>query len=75
MKKLLWQSDADENIDQTIMEFMAGEDVELDREIFVFDIRATAAHVAGLARIGILEEAAEIAGRSVLGVPRRRFRA
>jgi argininosuccinate lyase len=57
MKKLLWQSDADENIDQTIMEFMAGEDVELDREIFVFDIRATAAHVAGLARIGILEDA------------------
>jgi argininosuccinate lyase len=56
MKKLLWQADADENIDETIMEFMAGEDVELDRELFAFDVRATAAHVVGLARIGILDE-------------------
>ena len=54
MSKFLWQSDSDEHVDETIMEFMAGEDVILDRELFAFDIRATAAHVRGLERIGIL---------------------
>ena len=54
MGKYIWQADADAAIDATIMEFMAGEDVILDRELFVFDLRATAAHVRGLERIGIL---------------------
>ena len=54
MKNYLWQDDDGAQIDQTIMEFMAGEDVELDRGLFPFDIQATAAHVRGLARIGIL---------------------
>jgi len=54
MKNYLWQDDDGAQIDQTIMEFMAGEDVVLDRELFQFDIQATAAHVRGLARIGIL---------------------
>jgi argininosuccinate lyase len=53
MKKFLWQ-DGGQQVDQQIMEFMAGEDVILDRELFPFDIRATAAHVRGLERIGIL---------------------
>ena len=54
MKNYLWQNDDGAQIDQTIMEFMAGEDAVLDRELFTFDIQATAAHVRGLARIGIL---------------------
>jgi len=54
MKNYIWQDDDSAQIDQTIMEFMAGEDVVLDRELFPFDIQATAAHVRGLARIGIL---------------------
>ena len=54
MNKYLWQSDTDGEIDKTIMDFMAGEDVALDRELFPFDIRATAAHVRGLERIDIL---------------------
>ncbi|MEE8338718.1 MAG: argininosuccinate lyase [Xanthomonadales bacterium] len=62
MSKYLWQSDADSQIDKTIMDFMAGEDVVLDRELFPFDIRATAAHVRGLERIDILssEESATL---------------
>ena len=35
MKNYLWQ-EGDGQIDQTIMEFMAGEDVILDRELFRF---------------------------------------
>jgi argininosuccinate lyase len=56
MNKYLWQSNSDEQVDRTIMEFMAGEDVILDRELFPFDIRATAAHVRGLQRIDVLTE-------------------
>ena len=56
MKNYVWQDDSGESVDQTIMEFMAGEDVILDRELFPFDIMATAAHVRGLARIGILSD-------------------
>lgn len=56
MKQFLWQDSLDKPVDQQIMEFMAGEDVVLDRELFAFDIRATAAHVRGLKRIGILNE-------------------
>jgi len=55
MKTYLWQ-EGSAQVDRTIMEFMAGEDVILDRELFLFDIRATAAHVRGLARIGIMSE-------------------
>ena len=64
MNKYLWQSDTDRQIDETIMEFMAGEDVVLDRELFPFDIRATAAHVRGLERIDILnkDESATLCG-------------
>ena len=64
MNKYLWQSDTGRQIDETIMEFMAGEDVVLDRELFPFDIRATAAHVRGLERIDILnkDESATLCG-------------
>jgi argininosuccinate lyase len=55
MKNYLWQADPDGQIDEAISEFTAGEDVVLDRELLPFDIVATAAHVRGLARIGILD--------------------
>jgi argininosuccinate lyase len=56
VKKYLWQTKSDTQIDAEIMDFMAGEDIVLDRELFPFDVRATAAHVRGLARIGILTD-------------------
>jgi len=57
VKRYLWRSGGDAAIDATIMQFLAGEDIVLDRELFPFDVRATAAHVRGLARIGILADA------------------
>ena len=57
MNKYLWQAEGAEVVDDAIMAFMAGEDIVLDRELFPFDIRATAAHVRGLQRAGILDEA------------------
>lgn len=55
MKKLLWQ-EGEGPVDDAIAAFTAGEDVILDRHLFPFDIRATAAHVRGLQRIGIVSD-------------------
>jgi argininosuccinate lyase len=38
------------------MRFMSRDDVLLDRELFLFDIRATKAHVHGLLHIGLMNE-------------------
>jgi len=54
MSDFLWQGAEGLDVDQTISAFTAGEDVVLDRVLFPFDIRATAAHVRGLQRIGII---------------------
>ncbi|MBN8727336.1 MAG: argininosuccinate lyase [Xanthomonadales bacterium] len=53
---LLWQK-PDTRTDARVMRFLAGDDVMLDREFFVHDIRASKAHVEGLAHIGILDGA------------------
>ncbi|MBB5016304.1 argininosuccinate lyase [Rehaibacterium terrae] len=53
MSDLIWQKPGIK-IDQRIQRFLAGEDVALDRVLFVHDIRASRAHAEGLARVGIL---------------------
>ena len=59
---LLWQKAGIET-DARIMRFLAGDDVVLDREFFLYDIAASKAHVEGLAHIGVIaaEESAAIA--------------
>jgi argininosuccinate lyase len=42
--------------DAAVQTFLAGADIGWDRYLFAFDIQATRAHVAGLARIGILDQ-------------------
>ena len=54
MSSPIWQKQSPASIDAKIMDFMAGEDVILDRELFLFDIEATIAHVKGLHSIDIL---------------------
>ncbi|SFN19649.1 argininosuccinate lyase [Dokdonella immobilis] len=53
MSDLLWQKSGIAT-DPRIMRFLAGDDVLLDRELFVYDIEASKAHVEGLANIGIV---------------------
>jgi argininosuccinate lyase len=60
MSDPLWQKEG-VRIDAAVMQFLAGDDVVLDREFFRHDIRASRAHAEGLARIGILS-AAELDG-------------
>ncbi len=61
MTQPLWQK-ADIRIDAKIMQFLAGDDVLLDREFFLHDITASKAHVEGLANIGVVsvDEAAAL---------------
>jgi argininosuccinate lyase len=53
---LLWAK-AGVDLDQKIQRFLASEDVILDRELFLYDLRATRAHTEGLGRIGVLTRA------------------
>src|SRR5690348_6139068 len=61
MTQPLWQK-AGIRIDAKIMQFLAGDDVLLDREFFLHDIAASKAHVEGLANIGVVnaDEAAAL---------------
>ena len=52
----LW-ANKETSVDERVMHFLAGEDVLLDRQLLQYDIQATAAHVDGLARIGLLNDA------------------
>ncbi|HLT44512.1 MAG TPA: lyase family protein, partial [Luteimonas sp.] len=56
MSDLLWQKPGVE-VDANIQAFLAGDDVLLDREFFLFDIQASQAHAEGLQRIGLLSQA------------------
>ncbi len=56
MSEPIWKK-SDSVVDARLMRFLAGEDVVLDRELFVFDIEATQVHARGLARIGIIAPA------------------
>lgn len=57
MKNLLWAKGRETDVDARIMAFCAGEDVILDRQLFAYDLEASQAHVRGLARIGVVEDA------------------
>jgi len=61
MTQPLWQKSGIQ-IDQRIMQFLAGDDVVLDREFFLHDVTASKAHVEGLAHIGVVsaDEAAAL---------------
>ena len=55
MKDLIWKKDGKgDTTDPAIMAFLAGEDIELDKQLLIFDIQASAAHVRGLHQIDIL---------------------
>ncbi|HEY0178688.1 MAG TPA: lyase family protein [Dokdonella sp.] len=54
MSDLLWQKDGTRT-DERIMQFLAGDDVVLDREFFLYDVAASKAHVEALANIGLVD--------------------
>jgi argininosuccinate lyase len=74
MSDLLWKKDG-VRIDARIMRFLAGDDVLLDREFFAHDIVASAAHVGGLERIGLLDADEASALQRELGTLADDFRA
>lgn len=56
MSDFLWNRVGLDSPDTEVMDFLAGEDVELDRTLLLFDIQASAAHARGLEEIGVLTE-------------------
>ena len=54
MRQHLWDKASTSTPDERVQRFLAGDDVRLDRELFLHDVRASRAHVAGLLRIGVL---------------------
>jgi len=69
----IWKKASSEQVDSQVMAFLAGQDIVLDRELFCFDIQASQAHAAGLARIGVLETAQAEAMRTSLDRLRAAF--
>ena len=53
MADFLWQKDTT-SIDDRVMAFLAADDVVLDRQLFVYDLRASRAHARALANIDLL---------------------
>jgi len=56
MSAPIWQKQQQTAIDSTIMDYMAGDDIELDKQLIQYDIQASKAHVRGLHAIEILSE-------------------
>ena len=73
MTQPLWQKSGIQ-IDQRIMQFLAGDDVILDREFFLYDITASKAHVEGLQHIGVVSADEAAALRRELDVLAEDFR-
>ncbi len=53
MTKKLWKTKEAETSNQ-IDKFLIEEDIVLDKDLFIFDIEATSAHIKGLESIGVL---------------------
>lgn len=56
MSAPIWQKTKQAVIDDSIMHYMASDDVELDKQIILFDIQASKAHVKGLLAIDIISQ-------------------
>lgn len=54
-QNVIWAKPGSE-INQAIQLFLAGGDIVLDQELFLYDIQASKAHAIGLFRIGVLNE-------------------
>jgi argininosuccinate lyase len=55
MSKKIWNTKGVES-SYEIASFLAGEDVELDKSIFIYDVDATIAHIKGLSSISIIKK-------------------
>ena len=56
MSAPIWQKANQAIVDESIMQYMAGEDIQLDKHILLFDIEASKAHIKGLLSIQILSK-------------------
>ncbi len=55
-KEYLWNKNKQQTMAEGVMTFLAGQDLQLDKHLFVFDIIATQSHIKGLQYIDVLTE-------------------
>ena len=55
MNKKIWNTNGEKQSNE-VAAFLAGEDIELDKSIFIYDIQASIAHVNNLFSIGIIKK-------------------
>tara|TARA_B100001059_G_scaffold103807_1_gene103669 strand:- start:3419 stop:4702 length:1284 start_codon:yes stop_codon:yes gene_type:complete len=55
MNKKIWNTNGEKQSNE-VASFLAGEDIELDKSIFIYDIQASIAHVNNLFSIGIIKK-------------------
>ena len=62
MARLIWDKDGTGAPDARVQRFLTGDDLACDRVLLPYDVTASRAHAAGLARIGALgaDEAAAL---------------
>ena len=72
MNKKLWNNKIS-NTSKEITSFLAGEDIELDKFIFIYDIDASLAHVKALQSIGIIKKNELTKLTKALKVLRKKF--
>ena len=72
MNKKLWNNKTS-NTSEEITSFLAGEDIELDKFIFIYDIDASLAHVRALQSIGIIKKNELTKLTKALKVLRKKF--
>jgi len=54
-QSVLWSSD-DQTMNAAVMNYLAGDDIQLDQSLFLYDIGGTWAHLVGLAEIGLITD-------------------
>jgi len=54
MGKQVWKTEKEKELNPTILEYISGEDLELDKELVQYDIKVNKAHAKMLAEVGLI---------------------
>jgi argininosuccinate lyase len=53
-QSVLWADQSQNTPSSDVMQYLAGEDIHWDKTLFLYDIKATEAHISGLQRINLI---------------------
>jgi len=56
MKKQIWKTEKEKELDPAIVEYISGEDIEFDKQLIPYDIKVNKAHAKMLSKVGLITE-------------------